>query len=104
MQKLRSYGWPGNVRELRNVIERAVLLSKGTQLTRDDIVVGRPLRQPIDVTAVLLPQEGMDLHSLEDNLVRQALARAGNNQTKAARLLGLSRDSFRYRLEKLGLV
>ncbi|MCH7632374.1 MAG: sigma-54-dependent Fis family transcriptional regulator [Planctomycetes bacterium] len=103
MKALKSYAWPGNVREIRNVIERAVLLSSGDCLTRDDLVLGRGKRQA-DGGSFALPPDGMDLHKLEDELVRQALARTGNNQTKAAKLLGLSRDAFRYRLEKLGLL
>ena len=103
MKALTSYAWPGNVREIRNVIERAVLLSSGDRLTRDDLVLGRGNRQA-DGGSFALPPDGMDLHKLEDELVREALARTGNNQTKAARLLGLSRDAFRYRLEKLGLL
>ena len=103
VQILKSYAWPGNVREIRNVIERAVLLSRGDRLTSDDLVLGRGNRQT-EVGPFALPPNGMDLHKLEDELVRQALARAGNNQTKAAKLLGLSRDAFRYRLEKLGLL
>ena len=103
MKALKSYAWPGNVREIRNVIERAVLLSSGDCLTRDDLVLGRGKRQA-DGGSFALPPDGMDLHKLEDELVREALARTGNNQTKAAKLLGLSRDAFRYRLEKLGLL
>ena len=102
IQALRSYAWPGNVREIRNVIERAVLLSHGDQLSSDDLVLGRRHREA-EEGPLALPPDGIDLHKLENELVRQALARAGNNQTKAARLLGLSRDAFRYRLEKLGL-
>ena len=103
LQALKSYAWPGNVREIRNVIERAVLLSRGDRLTRDDLVLGRGHRQAQD-GPFALPPDGIDLHKLEDELVRQSLARTGNNQTKAAKLLGLSRDAFRYRLEKLGLL
>ncbi len=103
LKKLRSYGWPGNVRELRNVIERAVLLSTSDTLRTEDLVVGRPNRQT-DNGEFTLPTDGVDLHEMEGDLVRQALARTGNNQTKAAKLLGLSRDALRYRLEKLGLL
>ena len=103
LKTLKSYAWPGNVREIRNVIERAVLLSRGDKLGSDDLVVGRGKRQA-DYGPFALPPDGLDLHKVEDELVRQALARAGNNQTKAAMLLGLSRDAFRYRLEKLGLL
>lgn len=103
LSALRSYSWPGNVREVRNVIERAVLLSRGQTLGRDDLVLGRDGRVA-ETNGFSLPAEGLDLHELENSLIRQALSRAGNNQSRAARLLGLSRDAFRYRLEKLGLV
>ncbi|MEK6674137.1 MAG: sigma-54 dependent transcriptional regulator [Planctomycetota bacterium] len=104
-KKLSAYPWPGNVRELRNVVERAVLLSKSETLTADDITLGRPDQTASDKTPGLaLPQDGVNLQELENTLIRQALARVNNNQTKAAKLLHLSRDAFRYRLEKLGLL
>ena len=105
-EKLASYSWPGNVRELRNVIERAVLLSKDESLTPRDIVLGRPGQDLGDgpYAGFILPPNGIDLRELEDDLIRQALARAGNNQSKAAKLLSLKRDAFRYRLDKLGLL
>lgn len=105
--RLLGYSWPGNVRELRNVIERAVLLSAGTRLTADDIVLGRQEAGPTGKSAgvdVTLPPGGIDLRDIEEKLIRQALARTNNNQTQAAKLLRLSRDAFRYRLEKLGLL
>ncbi|NOX58215.1 MAG: sigma-54-dependent Fis family transcriptional regulator [Planctomycetes bacterium] len=103
IEKLKSYRWPGNVRELRNVIERAVLLSQGEVLSSDDLVVGKTNRHN-DAGQVSLPPGGIDLHELEDELVKQALARTGNNQTQAAKLLGLGRDALRYRLDKLGML
>jgi DNA-binding NtrC family response regulator len=106
--KLRSYTWPGNVRELRNVIERAVLLCKGEKLTEEDVMLGgvEPMRTtPEDkLTGLDMPPGGLDFHQLENKLLRQALARASGNQTKAAKLLNVSRDTFRYRLEKHGLL
>lgn len=104
--KLSAYSWPGNVRELRNIIERAVLLSEGDTILPDDIVLGR-LKQASagsDAIAFALPAAGVDLRELENKLIRQALSRTNNNQTQAAKLLHLSRDAFRYRLEKLGLL
>lgn len=104
--RLGSYAWPGNVRELRNVIERAVLLCKENELKASDIVLGSG--QPIVGAGVLtgldLPPDGVDLDQLENKLIRQALARSGGNKTKAAKLLNVSRDTFRYRLEKHGLL
>ena len=106
---LRGYSWPGNVRELRNVIERAVLLCKDNTVTREDIVLGRAESQPWswDIDHMELPPEGFDfdqLRRLESHLLKQALARTNNNQTQAAKLLNLSRDRLRYRLQKHGLL
>ncbi|GAG08659.1 unnamed protein product, partial [marine sediment metagenome] len=103
-RKLLAYSWPGNVRELRNVVERAVLLCKGETITAHDIVLGRPDSQEQAAGGFILPSEGTDFRELESSLIRQALARTNNNQTQAAKLLNLSRDAFRYRLEKLGLL
>jgi two-component system response regulator AtoC len=102
-KKLMDYAWPGNVRELRNTLERAVLLSKQPLLGVDDFLLGRGDPVPAGGT-ITLPVGGISLQELEESLVRQALARTGNNQTKAARLLNLSRDQLRYRMERYGLL
>ncbi|MFQ5413414.1 MAG: sigma-54-dependent transcriptional regulator [Phycisphaerae bacterium] len=102
--RLYAYAWPGNVRELRNVMERAVLLCKGEVIGPDDLVLGRMDQHDADGSGFVLPPGGANLRLVEDDLIRQALARANNNQTRAAKLLHLSRDAFRYRLEKLGLL
>ncbi|RMF71505.1 MAG: sigma-54-dependent Fis family transcriptional regulator, partial [Planctomycetota bacterium] len=62
-EKLMGYGWPGNVRELRNVIERAVLLSKGPRLEPEDIVLGPAEQHPLvwDLDRIALPPDGFDL-------------------------------------------
>ncbi|MFQ5807747.1 MAG: sigma-54-dependent transcriptional regulator [Phycisphaerae bacterium] len=104
-----AYSWPGNVRELRNVVERAVLLCKGETIEPDDIVLGRSEHKPWewDIEHINLPPHGFDfekLRRLERHLLCQALERTGNNQSKAARLLNLSRDRLRYRLQKHGLL
>ncbi len=102
---LRSYTWPGNVRELRNAIERAILLTHNEVLGADDFVLG-PLKQRAETLAgvPVLPPGGVDLAVVEEQLVRQALARAKDNQTQAAALLGLSRDQLRYRMQKYDLL
>jgi two-component system, NtrC family, response regulator AtoC len=101
MEMLRAYGWPGNIRELRNAVERAMLLAEGDRLTPDDFTLGR---RPSRETHMLeLPEGGVNLETLERELVVQALRRTGGNQTKAAALLGLNRDQIRYRVEKFGL-
>lgn len=105
-RKLSGYDWPGNVRELRNVCERAVLLCNTDVITETDIVVARPEIHDLsdDRLMVTLPPGGIDFHKLEGQLLRQALDRSGKNQTKAAQLLRLTRDTFRYRLEKHSLL
>mgnify|MGYP005841413893 CR=1 FL=1 len=106
MKKLCGYHWPGNVRELRNVIERAVLLSASDTLGPDDILLGRNVLASRFRNAdyiVRLPDQGCTLADVERDLVRQALERTGYIQTRAARLLGLSRDQIRYKMEKYGI-
>lgn len=103
VDKLMSYVWPGNVRELRNTMERAVLLGKHDTIRPDDLVLGRGDGDGRPF-AIELPAGGISLQTVEEQLVRQALAQTGNNQTKAAKLLYLSRDQFRYRMERYGLL
>jgi len=103
--KLASYSWPGNIRELRNAIERAVLLCKRDVLEADDFVLGRVREQSGEaIRGLQLPAGGVDLDKVEEQLVRQALHRTGGNQTQAAKLLTLSRDQLRYRMQKYGLL
>ena len=107
----RLYDWPGNVRELRNVIERAMILEEGdiisTRYLPLEIVpkAEASLPRPVSVIdadrTVNLPRQGISLNEVETSLLKQALAQAGGNQTRAADLLGLTRDQFRYRLKKL---
>ncbi len=103
--QLLAYSWPGNVRELRNSVERAVLLCKHSVLDPSDFVFGSPVSRTEPQSGVpILPRDGINLASVEEHLVRQALARAGDNQTQAATLLGLSRDQLRYRMNKYELL
>jgi transcriptional regulator with PAS, ATPase and Fis domain len=97
---LEQYRWPGNVRELRNAIERAMLLADGEWLGPEDFVT---LTRPTTTSAFRLPAEGVNLESVERQLLVQALERAGGNQTQAGHLLGINRDQVRYRIEKFGL-
>ena len=108
-EKLMAYSWPGNVRELRNVIERATLLTRSDQLQDEDIVLGNEQRKAweFDIEQLTLPPEGFDfekLRRLEYNLLVQALERTQHNQSQAAKMLNLSRDRLRYRLQKHGLL
>jgi DNA-binding NtrC family response regulator len=97
---LDQYRWPGNVRELRNAIERAMLLADNGLLGPDDFATLSKAAAP---ATFRLPPEGVDLETVERQLVIQALQRAGGNQTQAGHLLGINRDQVRYRIEKFGL-
>ena len=97
---LDQYRWPGNVRELRNAIERAMLLADHGLLGAEDFAT---LSKAATPAKFRLPPEGVDLETVERQLVIQALQRAGGNQTQAGHLLGINRDQIRYRIEKFGL-
>jgi two-component system response regulator AtoC len=100
---LRRHRWPGNVRELRNLMEQAVLLSAGDVLTVEDLHLSPvPLAEAAGPAAPS-PEAGMRLEDAERNLLVNALQKTGYNVTQAARLLGITRDTLRYRMEKHGL-
>ncbi len=103
---LEAYAWPGNTRELRNVLERILLLADDPVIDVDNMP--RELRggggdSPPSTQPFVLPADGIDLDAVERDLIRQALGRTEGNKSQAARLLGLSRDTFRYRVEKFEL-
>jgi DNA-binding NtrC family response regulator len=102
LQLLRDHYWPGNVRELQNVIERACALASGAQLEAVDIQLDSPRNRNNAGSDRFLP-DGMTLDQWEDEMIREALKRAGGNKSQAARLLGLSRNALRYRLSKIGI-
>jgi two-component system, NtrC family, response regulator AtoC len=105
-QRLLAYSWPGNVRELRNAVERALILSDGRPIKPEHV----PL--PLDAPSVTtlppkvdpeFPPHGVDLEATERELVEQALRHAGQNKSKAARLLGLTRNKLYTRMQRFGL-
>jgi len=96
---LHAYAWPGNLGELRGVIERADQLAAGTPIDVQHLPE-RVRAAPLPHTPMRLPPEGLSLEALEISLLRQALARAGGNKSRAAELLGLTRHTLLYRLEK----
>jgi DNA-binding NtrC family response regulator len=109
---MMAYSWPGNVRELRNVIENAVLLSADAQIGPQHLSLSPTLAAANGSGArnhsgnafpPALPIDGIRLEEVERDLVVQALDRERWNVTRAARLLGLSRDTLRYRIEKYRL-
>jgi DNA-binding NtrC family response regulator len=106
LQILEAYPWPGNVRELRNVLERALILEDTNEIRPEHLPVeirAGSLEAGPDGRAVQLPPDGLPLLGVERDLIQQALSRAGGNITRAAKLLAISRDTLRYRLEKHGI-
>lgn len=99
--KLMGYHWPGNVRELENVIERSLLLSPTSTLRATDIKLDQSSK-PKPAVSDFLP-EGMTLEEHEQSIIREALRRANGNKSQAARLLGLTRNALRYRLDQMGV-
>ena len=107
---LLGYSWPGNVRELRNVIEQAVLLNTGGAITVQQLALshlGSPLptqhgRLVSEPTATRSPTD-LTLPEMERQALVNALKINEGNVTRAARELGISRDTLRYRIEKYGL-
>lgn len=106
---LEAYDWPGNVRELRNVIERVLLLIEGRSIGPEQLPLEVRLGSAGSLAEVAgggsppFPAEGVDLEAVERSLIVQALQVANGNKTRAARLLRLTRDTLRYRLEKYGI-
>jgi DNA-binding NtrC family response regulator len=103
---LLGYSWPGNVRELRNVIERAMILEKDKKIGPTSLIltpVGESAVMPPTKASAeeILPAQGIpSLEEMERELVTRAMRASGNNQTRAAELLGITRDQLRYRLKK----
>jgi two-component system response regulator PilR (NtrC family) len=101
--------YPGNVRELENIVERAVALASEPYVVRSDLLGGLHVESELagDAELPVLPAQGLDLDAhlggIERHLLVQALERTGGNRTSAAKLLGTSFRSLRYRLVKYGL-
>ena len=103
LQRLTQYSWPGNVRELRNVCERLCILHAGKTIEEShlppEILTGRSS----EAREIVLPETGLNLEAVEVDLIQQALERTGGNRSQAARLLGISRDTLLYRMQKHGI-
>jgi two-component system, NtrC family, response regulator AtoC len=106
---IEGYRWPGNVRELSNVIERAVLLQNGPRIDKADLALSAAPAAEGAATATgesaltVDLSKGIVLEELERTIIERVLSRTGWNRTRAAQLLGLSRETLRYRIEKHNL-
>lgn len=103
LARLTTYPWPGNVRELRNVCERLSILLAGRVIEENNLPPEIVNRVPQPKPSFDLPDVGIDLEKVEIDLIRQALHRTNGNRSRSARLLGISRDTLLYRMQKYGI-
>ena len=108
IERIESHAWRGNARELINAVQRAVILCSGERIAPADLAIEeRPpaAASPTGEPGSLVIDFDNGPHTIEEverALIEQALARSNGNVTKAARLVGMPRGSFRYRMEKAG--
>jgi len=103
---LLAHDWPGNVRELRNAIERAMILEESGYITAASlpIAISRPDGTMAAVPATVgISTDGLSLEDNERSLLVRALEKTDGNQTQAARLLRITRDTLRYKMKKFSL-
>ena len=108
MKSFKEYPWHGNVRELKNVIERAMILEAEDQILPEHLPMELSSKevqiQNVKGIDIKIPAGGIDIESVEKELIRQALDSTRGNQTRAAKLLNLTRDTLRYRMQKFGFL
>lgn len=98
---LNRYDWPGNVRELENIIERAIVLKEEDNvISPEDIPDHIKRKQSSSQMSLEIPDEGLNLEEVEKALIINAMNKAGQNQTRAAELLNISRQTLIYRMQK----
>ena len=98
------YHWPGNIRELENAVERIVVLSRGPEITMNDLPASlKTERSALDSLRLELPAHPINLDNIEKELILRAAQRFQWNQTKTADYLGLTRKKLIYRMEKHGI-
>jgi two-component system response regulator FlrC len=99
LERLQSYGWPGNIRQLRSVLEAAVATTEGR------VISPRSLDLLLDEQPSAAPGQlpTLNLEELEAHALRQALSQTGGNNTQAARVLGIHRDTLITKMKKFGI-
>ncbi|MEN6536857.1 MAG: sigma 54-interacting transcriptional regulator [Bryobacteraceae bacterium] len=104
---LLNHDWPGNVRELRNAIERAMILEESPYITAPSLpmAISQSLARAAAASpeTTVIPDEGLSLEDNERMLLVKALQKTHGNQTQAARLLKITRDTLRYKMKKFNL-
>jgi transcriptional regulator with PAS, ATPase and Fis domain len=101
---LKHHNWSGNIRELRNLCERMSILFSDKTIEPEHLPDEFQSQSPqhIEANNFILPSMGVKLDALEANLINQALDRTQGNRSKSARLLGITRDTLLYRMQKHG--
>ncbi|RMF68781.1 MAG: sigma-54-dependent Fis family transcriptional regulator [Calditrichaeota bacterium] len=103
LERLLHYDWPGNVRELENIIERSLIMSTSGVIRLEDLPPHiRSASAPARAGSFDIPSEGLSLEQVERDLIKNALAKAGGNKSKAAKLLGITRRKLYSMMERLG--
>jgi len=100
---LMKYHYPGNVRELENIIERAVVISRGGLITQKDLPFHRPTDMQGNVGKAGMLSLKTAIENVEREMVQAAMAKKANHQTRAAEMLGISERMLRYKLKKYGI-
>jgi DNA-binding NtrC family response regulator len=103
MEVLKDHAFPGNVRELQNIIERAVLMADGDEITLDDMDLTFQQKGRVETNLVTIPPGGFDLKQVEKTYILQALRLCEWNQKEASRLLNLSPRSLNYKIKNHGI-
>jgi len=102
IEALSDHHWPGNVRELRASIEQAILMNTSNSILPNEFVFTLKASQTFDAP-FHIPEKDFSLEAMEQGYIINALDKSDGNITKAAKLLGLTRDTLRYRLEKYSI-
>jgi DNA-binding NtrC family response regulator len=107
MEMLYNHPWKGNIRELKNVLERAMILAKSDRISRRHVVLNETYERPFStmnidqIIALLVRDYRVGLEELETKCIQFAYSSCNQNVSRTARMLGLSRATLRYRLEKM---
>lgn len=103
LHAIRHYPWPGNVRELKHQVSRGVLMSRGDTIQAQDVVPAYDGSFSAAVEPQVIPASQMTLDAMEKTLIENALKQSGGNVSEAARALGITRMTIRYRMDKHGI-
>lgn len=108
LEALRAHPWPGNIRELKNVIEHAAILSEGSSIRSEHLMMQQrtlhpATRGPLAYREIRIPPEGKSLDAIEREAVQHTLDITGGNRSAAARILGISRPTLARKMREYGL-